>query len=342
MKSIKNLTSSELYELLNNNSKTWVVSGAAGFIGSNIALTLLKNNQHVIGIDNFKTGRQVNIDKLKTFKSFKFIENDFSSEDEILNIIADSDFMLHQGAMGSVPRSLEQPILYNDLNVNTFLNILNCLKKTNIDGFVFASSSSVYGDNLKLPKVENEIGNPLSPYAVTKKINEIHSRLYADCFQQKSIGLRYFNVFGPRQDPNGNYAAVIPKWISAFMNNDDINVNGDGGISRDFCYITNVVEINIRSALILKEKNSNYNEIYNVACGQKTSLNELISILKEEFLARGLESNININYLPPRAGDIQDSLADITKAKKDLGYNPDTHFKNAICETISWYLDVDK
>ena len=342
MKSIKDLTSSELYDFLQRNPKTWIVSGAAGFIGSNISLKLLENSQYVIGVDNFKTGRKINIDKLNSFKSFTFIENDFSSEEDAQSIIDRGDYMLHQGAIGSVPRSLKEPILYNYNNVDTFLNILNSLTKSSIKGFVFASSSSVYGDNIKLPKVENEIGNPLSPYAVTKKINEIHSKLYADCYKQKSIGLRYFNVFGPRQDPEGNYAAVIPKWINAFINNDDIHVNGDGNISRDFCFIKNVIDLNIRSALILNEKEENYNEIFNVACSQKTSLNDLIEILKNEFLNRGFTTQPSIKYLPPRAGDIQDSLADISKAKKELGYNPDINFKNAIKETINWYLNFDR
>lgn len=339
MKSFAKLRTVDLFDYLKLNQSTWVVTGVAGFIGSNIAITLLKHNQKVIGIDNFITGRKSNLDELQIHKNFKFIENDLSDVNQISNIINQSDYVLHQAALGSVPRSMKEPILYNKENVNGFLNILNCIEKSNIKGFVFASSSSVYGDDDTLPKIESHTGNPLSPYAATKKINEIHAKLYSVCYDQKSIGLRYFNVFGPKQDPNGSYAAVIPKWISAFIKNEDINVNGDGSISRDFCFIDNVVQINIRSALILSEMESGFNAIYNVACGNKTSLNDLIEILRDDFLERNQNSAPTINYLPPRKGDIQDSLANISKAVKELGYIPDTDFRKGIKQTVDWYLE---
>tara|TARA_B100000900_G_C20584232_1_gene718807 strand:- start:416 stop:1441 length:1026 start_codon:yes stop_codon:yes gene_type:complete len=339
MNKVKDLSNSELFDYLKNDQYTWIITGSAGFIGSNIALALLHNNQKVVGIDNFITGKKENLEILKTYSNFEFIENDLSSEIEVAKIIEKSDYILHQAAIGSVPRSLKEPILYNKENVNCFLNLLNCIRNSNVKGFVYASSSSVYGDDNRLPKIEKYTGNPLSPYAATKKINEIHSKLYSDCYDSKCIGLRYFNVFGPKQDPAGNYAAVIPKWISAFINNEDINVNGDGSISRDFCFIDNVIQINIRSALALDKQVPGFNEIYNVACGNKTSLNDLIEALKDDFSLRGNTNCPNINYLPPRKGDIQDSLADISKAEKDLGYHPDIDLRKSIKKTIDWYID---
>lgn len=336
MISIKDSTFDEILKFLKTKSFKWVVTGASGFIGSNIVERLLEHNQFVIGIDNFATGKKSNVLKFYNNNNFTFIKSDLNSLTELKKIIDSQDFILHQAALGSVPRSLEEPVLFHNNNVGTHLNIIEASVSSSLKGLVYASSSSVYGDDKVYPKKEDFIGEVLSPYALTKRLNEDYSKIYNKVYHQSSIGLRYFNVFGKRQDPNGQYAAVIPRWIDSVKNNKDINVNGDGSISRDFCHVNNVVEANIRAALIQMDKKQ-YN-IFNVACGHKISLNQLAKFIIEDFEDRNIPYSGKINYLPPRKGDIQDSLADISKAKSLLGYFPDINFKDSLKKTISWYL----
>ena len=337
MINVKNSSFNDILNFISNNPFKWVVTGASGFIGSNIVEILLDNNQSVVGVDNHSTGKESNILNFLENDNFTFINNDLSSIEEIKLIIDSQDFMLHQAALGSVPRSIKEPLLFHNNNIGSHLNILEASNTTSIKGIVYASSSSVYGDDEVFPKKEDSIGNVLSPYALTKKINEEYAKVYYKIYQVSSIGLRYFNVFGKRQDPDGQYAAVIPKWISAVNENNDVNVNGDGSISRDFCYINNVIEMNIRSALIQLE--SRQCDIFNVACGKNISLNQLLNYIKKEFDLKNKSYSGNINYLPPRQGDIQDSLADIDKAINILGYSPDTDFEKSLNKTISWYLE---
>lgn len=333
---IKKSSYKKILKFLEANQYKWIVTGSAGFIGSNIVEKLLDCNQVVIGVDNFSSGSQINLEEFENDKNFSFINSNLNSVKEIETIIKDSDFVLHQGALGSVPRSIKEPALFHINNVGAHFNILNAIINTPIKGMVYASSSSVYGDDTNLPKIEDSIGEPLSPYALTKRFNEEHSNLYYKVYNISNIGLRYFNVFGKRQNPNGEYAAVIPKWINAVIKNEDININGDGLISRDFCHVNNVVELNIRAALI--QINSKQNTILNVACGKKTSLNELADLIIKDFQKRNINYSGMVNHLPPRLGDIQDSLADINKAVNIYGYEPNTNFKKALNDTITWYL----
>ncbi len=312
----------EITKKLSVSPKIWLVTGAAGFIGSNLLETLLLLDQTVVGLDNFATGHQHNLDAVKDIVSdeqwarFKFIEGDICDDKICAQAVAGVDYVLHQAALGSVPRSIENPINTNASNITGFLNMLNAAKEEGVSSFVYAASSSTYGDHPDLPKVEDKIGNPLSPYAVTKYVNELYADVFHRTYGFKSVGLRYFNVFGPRQDPNGAYAAVIPKWVSAVKSGNTVYINGDGETSRDFCYIENVVQINILAATCdTLEKN----EVYNVAVGGQTSLNELIELIKDNLR---MNSFTDIQYREFRAGDVRHSKASIEKAISQLGYDP--------------------
>ena len=273
-------------ESLQSKKSVWLVTGAAGFIGSHLVEELLTLNQEVIGIDNFLTGKKINLDLIKiaqpkNFKNnFSFYEIDITNADQ-LNELPKIDYVLHQAALGSVPRSIENPIDTNHNNVTGFLNMLVFAKNQNIEKFIYASSSSVYGDHPELPKIEEQTGNLLSPYALSKKVNEQYAEVFSRVYKIKTVGLRYFNVFGPRQDPNGQYAAVIPKWINATIQNKPITINGDGSTSRDFCYIKNVIQANILAALgDMPDKNAG---IYNISCGGQTTLNELAKFIQQRL-----------------------------------------------------------
>ncbi|KAB0460979.1 Vi polysaccharide biosynthesis protein VipB/TviC [Vibrio kanaloae] len=326
-------------ELL-SSPKTWLVTGVAGFIGSNLLETLLKLNQKVVGLDNFSTGYQANLDEVralveeKQWLNFSFIEGDICDYDICNKAVKNVDYVLHQAALGSVPRSIEDPISSNAVNITGFLNMLNATKEGGINSFVYAASSSTYGDHPSLPKVENNIGAPLSPYAVTKYVNELYADVFARTYGVKSIGLRYFNVFGQRQDPNGAYAAVIPKWISKIINGQQVQINGDGETTRDFCYIDNVIQMNIIAAT---DCNTN-TDVYNVALGDRTSLNSLYS----EIVSQLIEQQIINESIPPlyvefRAGDVRHSQADISKAVEALGYTPEIKIKDGLKKALSWY-----
>lgn len=315
--------------------RTWLITGAAGFIGSHLADFLLDKNQKVIAIDNFMNGKKENIKFLekkhqKNIHDFVFHNIDIRSKD-IISLFEGVDYVLHQAALGSVPRSFMEPELFNEININGFVNVLNASNISNVKSFIYASSSSVYGDENNLPQLENQIGNPLSPYALTKRANEIYAGFSET--RMNICGLRYFNVFGLRQDPNGQYAAVIPKWISCFLDNKDVEINGDGSISRDFCYIKNVVQANILAAL---NKNITKPELFNIACGSKTTLNEL-SIMLRDIIKNNFThiEDSSILHLEPRKGDILHSYANIDKAKKLLKFNPTYSVSDGLNELIS-------
>lgn len=322
---------------------TWLITGVAGFIGSNLLETLLNNGQHVVGLDNFATGHQHNLDQVKTLVSdvhwanFRFIEGDIRNIATCHQACAGVDYVLHQAALGSVPRSLEDPITTNSTNIDGFLNMLVAVRDANVKRFVYAASSSTYGDHPGLPKVEGNIGKPLSPYAVTKYVNELYAEVFARCYSVQPIGLRYFNVFGPRQDPDGAYAAVIPKWIAAMVRGDKVFVNGDGETSRDFCFIDNVVQANVLAAST--EKTEAVNQVYNIAVGDRTTLNQLLTVLAENLAPRftHLEQFKPI-YRDFRSGDVRHSLADISKAHTLLGYTPTHHVGEGLSKALDWYL----
>ena len=331
-------------ELL-TSPKTWLITGVAGFIGSNLLEHLLKLNQKVVGLDNFATGHQHNLDEVKClvtteqWQGFNFIEGDIRNYQDCEKVLTNNgsgvDYVLHQAALGSVPRSIADPLNTNATNITGFLNMLQASKEAKVKSFTYAASSSTYGDHPALPKVEKNIGNPLSPYAVTKYVNELYAGVYASTYGFKSIGLRYFNVFGKRQDPNGAYAAVIPKWTSSILNDKEVFINGDGETSRDFCYIDNTVQINILAAC---SKDNAKNEVYNVAVGDRTTLNELYKGIKNALINHGKKIIIKPQYLDFRAGDVRHSQADISKAVTKLGYEPKYNILTGISETMPWYI----
>lgn len=324
-----------------NTPKTWLVTGVAGFIGSNLLEMLLKLNQTVIGLDNFATGYQKNLDEVKTlvtdeqWQGFTFIEGDIREVNTCLNASKDVDYVLHQAALGSVPRSIADPITTNSANITGFLNMLEASKQNNVTSFVYAASSSTYGDHPALPKVEENIGNPLSPYAVTKYVNELYADVYSRTYGFKCIGLRYFNVFGRRQDPDGAYAAVIPKWTASMIKGEQVFINGDGLTSRDFCYIENTVQMNILAATAQDDAKAH---VYNVAVGDRTTLNDLFSSIKSALIASDVEITQNAEYRDFRAGDVRHSQADVSKAIKNLGYSPSHRIQEGILEAMPWYL----
>jgi len=337
----------QLQEHLKNNQNTWLVTGVAGFIGSNLLEKLLILNQKVVGLDNFDTGHQHNIDQAiedankATGKdlgdNFKFINGDIRELNDCKQACNGVDYVLHQAALGSVPRSIEDPINTNRANIDGFLNMLVASKDAKVKRFVYAASSSTYGDHPDLPKVEDKIGNPLSPYAVTKVVNELYASVFAKTYGFKAIGLRYFNIFGKRQDPNGAYAAVIPKWVAAILNKEDVFINGDGETSRDFCYIDNTVQMNLLAATT--DNNEATDQVYNVALNDRTSLNTLYQMIEERLIQRtvGLERKEPI-YRDFRAGDVRHSQANIDKAQNLLGYQPKYKISEGMDEAMDWYV----
>ncbi len=325
--------------------KRWLVTGAAGFIGSNLCEALIQHGHHVIGLDNFSTGRRANIADLNQASlegpgHFTFIEGDIRSYDTCAMASKGVHFVLHQAALGSVPRSINDPIASHDSNVNGFVNMLRAAQLNAVERFVFASSSSVYGDHPDLPKVESKVGKPLSPYAATKSINELYAATFQRTYGIQCIGLRYFNVFGRRQDPNGPYAAVIPLWVNALLNHQALKINGDGTTSRDFCYIDNVIQANLRAALLSQPSASS--QIYNVACGDQTTLLELARALAASVAkasgAATPSSDPKIDYLPFRAGDVKHSLASIDSIQAALGYSPSHNLKQGLDLACDWYV----
>lgn len=324
-------------EFLLSNQLTWFITGVAGFIGSNLLETLLKLDQKVIGVDNFVAGHKRNLDEVlqncepSQRNNFKFHEINICDLPAVEHVINNVDIVLHQAAIGSVPRSILDPITTHDNNVTGFLNVLLAAKNNGVKRFVYASSSSVYGDSPTLPKIETQIGKPLSPYAVSKCTNELYANVFAECFGIETIGLRYFNVFGARQDPSGMYAAVIPLWIKALLANEPVYINGDGETTRDFCYVENVVQANLLAAMVTDT--AALNTSYNVAVGEKATLNELFYMLAEILGCK----DVHPTYREFRAGDIRHSLADITKANKLLGYLPQFKLKDGLLQAMRWY-----
>ena len=315
-----------------------LITGAAGFIGSNLCEYFLNQKHQIIGIDNFATGKKVNLNSFLKHPNFQFFEGDILDLNLCLELTKKVDYVLHQAALGSVPRSIKNPIDTNNVNINGFLNILESSRINKIKRVIYASSSSTYGDSRELPKNEENIGNPLSPYAVTKYVNELYANVYNNIYGIDTIGLRYFNVFGKNQDPNGPYAAVIPKFISSFKNKKAPVINGDGLYSRDFTYIDNVIQMNY---LALSTKNkSALNQIFNTACGEKIEIKKMAEIIRKEMSKYdSLINNIDIKFGPKRIGDIPHSKASINKAKHLLNYRPSHFFKEGITETIRWYMN---
>jgi UDP-N-acetylglucosamine 4-epimerase len=337
------------YEAVQNglrlNPKTWLVTGAAGFIGSNLVEALLRLDQTVVGLDNFATGYQKNLDEVcdmldsGKWSRFRFVRADIRDMDACRNALRGVDYVLHQAALGSVPRSLEDPLEANANNVTGFLNMLTASRDAGVRRFVYAASSSTYGDHPGLPKVEEAIGRPLSPYAVTKYVNELYAEVFAGCYGFKSIGLRYFNIFGPRQDPNGAYAAVIPKWFAALLQGQTPFINGDGETSRDFCYVDNAVQANILAACTDKEEA--LNQVYNVAFGQRTTLNQLFGFIRDLVAAEDPAlGKVKPEYRDFRVGDVRHSLADISKASRLLGYVPEFSVHDGLKLAAQWYLHM--
>ncbi len=328
-------------QLLRDNPKTWVVSGVAGFIGSNLLETLLGLNQHVVGLDNFITGHQRNLDEVKDqvtrdqWNRFRFIEGDIRDIETCRAAVSQSAFVLHHAALGSVPRSINDPIMTNSVNTNGFLNMLVAARDERVHRFVFAASSSTYGDHKDLPKTEDRIGKPLSPYAVTKYVNELYADVFAKTYGLSSIGLRYFNIFGRRQDPDGAYAAVIPKWIIAMLQGKQVEIYGDGETSRDFCHIENAVQANLLAATAGPEAE---NQVYNIAFGGQATLNELFDWLKQTLGEHAINIDQEAIYHDFRAGDVRHSRADISKAQMLLGYQPRYNAIDGIRQAMDWYI----
>jgi len=322
--------------------KTWLVTGVAGFIGSNLLETLLKLDQNVVGLDNFATGHQRNLDEVRNsvssdqWRRFRFIEGDIRNLEHCKEACAGIDYVLHQAALGSVPRSLKDPIATNQTNIDGFLNMLVAARDANVSSFTYAASSSTYGDHPGLPKVEGLIGKPLSPYAVTKYVNELYAEVFARCYNFNTIGLRYFNVFGKRQDPEGAYAAVIPKWAASMIKGEDIFINGDGETSRDFCFIENTVQANLLAATA--EGSSARNQVYNVAVSGRTTLNSLFLALKKELGINGIIYEKDPIYRDFREGDVRHSQADIGKIKDGLGYDPLYFIEEGVAKAMPWYI----
>ena len=351
-----------LKQQLQAQPKTWLITGVAGFIGSNLLEALLKLNQRVVGLDNFSTGHQRNLDEVKTlvtsvqWENFQFINGDIRNLEDCCQAMNWTtrpsalspqsfavDYVVHQAALGSVPRSIEDPITTNQNNIDGFLNMLVAARDAKIKRFVYAASSSTYGDHPALPKVEDTIGKPLSPYAVTKYVNELYADVFGKTYSLQSIGLRYFNVFGPRQDPNGAYAAVIPKWISSMIKNEPIYINGDGETSRDFCFVNNAVQANLLAAT--NQNPEAINQVYNVAVGERTTLNMLYELLRSNLLvmAKNQTEQSALAAAQPvyrdfRAGDVRHSQADVSKGLRLLGYQPSHRLEQGISVALPWYL----
>lgn len=321
-----------------NPDHTILVTGGAGFIGSNLCSALLQNGNKVHCLDNFATGKKENITPFLKNPNFTLIEGDIRDLENCLKACKGVDFVLHQAALGSVPRSINDPITSNDVNVSGFLNMLVASRDSGVKRFVYAASSSTYGDSKSLPKVEDVIGKPLSPYAITKYVNELYADVFSTTYGMETIGLRYFNVFGRHQDPNGAYAAVIPKFVLQLISHDAPKINGDGSFSRDFTYIDNVIEANIRS--VVTSRPEAINTVYNVAYGERTTLNELLELLKTYLSEFDPEiKKISAIYGEERKGDVPHSLASVDKARDLLGYNPQYDMKNGLKEAVAWYWE---
>lgn len=332
----------QLKARLSAEPHSWLVTGVAGFIGSNLLETLLRLDQRVVGLDNFATGYQHNLDEVKSLVTseqwarFNFIDGDIRNLEDCRRACDGIEYVLHQAALGSVPRSLANPIATNDTNIGGFLNMLVAARDANVVSFTYAASSSTYGDHPALPKVEDVIGKPLSPYAVTKYVNELYADVFARCYDFKTIGLRYFNVFGPRQNPNGAYAAVIPKWISSLMKGEPVYINGDGETSRDFCFIQNAVQANLLSATTPNEHAKN--QIYNVAVSGRTTLNALFHLILKNLRACEIKIDAQPIYRDFRSGDVRHSHASIEKALYSLGYKPTHTIEEGIPTAMEWYI----
>lgn len=343
VKSDQSVTANSLVAILPAKAK-WLVTGSAGFIGSHLLEELLRAGQIVVSLDNFSTGFRRNLDEVRVavgeeaWSRHEFVEGDIRDFATCERAVHDVQFVLHQAALGSVPRSIRDPITSNESNVSGFLNILTASKNAGVSRLVYASSSSVYGDHPGLPKVEDNIGRPLSPYAVTKVVNELYAEVFARTYGISIVGLRYFNVFGARQDPDGPYAAVIPRWVKAILEGQEIVVNGDGETSRDFCYVKNVVMANVLAATAqLGEKSS---RVYNVAVGQRTTLNDLLRMLTQS-IGRSHPETIatRVRHADFRSGDVRHSLADIARARSELGYSPEYDLAKGLQSALPWYLE---
>lgn len=332
----------QLLETLRAQEKVWLITGVAGFIGSNLLEHLLNLNQRVIGLDNFATGHRRNLEEvqqsvgLEKWGAFTLVEGDIRSLEDCRKACFGVDHVLHQAALGSVPRSVNDPIATNETNISGFLNMLIAARDAEVDSFTYAASSSTYGDHAALPKIEERIGKPLSPYAVTKYVNELYADVFAKTFGFSSIGLRYFNVFGKRQDPNGAYAAVIPKWTASMLLEDEVFINGDGDTSRDFCFVENVIQANFLAATAdIGAKN----EVYNVAMGDRTTLNDLYRALQSALAENGRPYDREPIYCDFRPGDVRHSQADIGKAVNGLGYRPQFRIMEGIAKAMPWYIE---
>lgn len=336
-------TYAALLDTLKRSPGTWLVTGAAGFIGSNLVQTLLGAGQQVTGLDNFSTGYRKNLEMVRAavgdaaWKNFTCIQGDIRDLETCRSACSGADYVLHEAALGSVPRSMTDPLLSNANNIDGFLNMLVAARDAGVRSFVYAASSSTYGDEPTLPKVEHRIGKPLSPYAVTKYVNELYADVFASAYGFRSIGLRYFNIFGQRQDPEGAYAAVIPQWFAALLHGRRVHINGDGETSRDFCFIENCVQANILAACA--QKDEAWNQVYNVAFGQRTTLNELFALIRDETARHKPETaKAEALYRDFRAGDVRHSLADIGKARSLLGYAPEFDVRKGLRVAGDWYF----
>ncbi len=323
--------------------RTWLITGVAGFIGSNLLETLLNLGQEVVGLDNFSTGFQHNLDEVRgqispqLWGRFRFIQGDIRDNETCAKACKNVDYVLHQAALGSVPRSIEDPVTTNANNITGFLNMLVAARDAEVKRFVYAASSSTYGDHPDLPKEEGKIGKPLSPYAVTKLVNELYGEVFARTYNFDTIGLRYFNIFGQRQDPDGAYAAVVPKWFAGLLSDQPVFINGDGETSRDFCFIENCVSANILAATV--EEKEATNQVYNIAFGESTTLNMLFKLIKERVQNKmPVVLEAKPTYRDFRAGDVRHSLADISKAQQLLGYSPEFSVRDGLDKAADWYL----
>lgn len=332
----------QLLVSLPNNPRTWLVTGVAGFIGSNLLETLLRLEQNVVGLDNFASGYQHNLDDVRCmvtaeqWAKFRLIEGDIRSLDDCRKACVGIDYVLHQAALGSVPRSINDPITSNNVNIHGFLNMLIAARDAEVKRFIYAASSSTYGDHPGLPKMEDVIGKPLSPYAVTKYVNELYASVFSETYGFNSIGLRYFNVFGKRQDPAGAYSAVIPRWASSMILNRPVYINGDGKTSRDFCYIENVIQANLLAATAGGEATS---LVYNVAVGKRATLTQLFGIMQSALRQSGIHYNAQPIYQDFRVGDVMHSQADIGRAQRMLKYEPMFDLKAGINDAMPWYVE---
>jgi UDP-N-acetylglucosamine/UDP-N-acetylgalactosamine 4-epimerase len=334
----------QVKQRLKASRRTWLVTGVAGFIGSHLAEELLELDQAVVGLDNFSTGKRENLELLQhavggaRWQNFRFVEGDIRSPETCSAACASVDVVLHQAGLGSVPRSIDKPLRTHDSNVNGFLNILLAARDAGAARLVYASSSAVYGDNPSLPKVEGQLGRAMSPYGLSKRINELYADVFAACYGLPSVGLRYFNVFGPRQDPDGPYASVIPAWIGALLRGEPAYVNGDGSVARDYCHVDNVVQANLLAATV--EDPQAIGQAYNVAVGGQTTLNELFELMRV-LLAQRLPHLRTVRpvHRAPRRGDMLLSRADVSKAARLLGYRPTLDLAAGLAKTIDWYVE---